>query len=184
MHPVEPSTMVRGPAALTISFITRADSQPWQGRGPGGKNSSIGTFWTPLNGSRICVAFVNVVSAIVGISLWLLAHAEPVRLGVGLAGLGRREAHVGRLGDVFQGDLASAQAADEAQERGTLVRVVHRGADLVGHHARVEGRSEGVVAVDDPDGRGLRERLAQPIGREGPEPAGTSQRELLAQVAY
>src|SRR4026209_1543804 len=154
MQPVAPSTMVRGPAALTMSFMTRADSQPWQVRWPEVKYSSMVTFLTPLNGSRICVAFLNVVSAMVDLSLCeLLAHAEPVRLGIGLAGLGRREAHVRRLGDVLQRDLAATAAADQAQQRRPLVRVVHRGADLVGHHPRVEGRAEGVVPVDDPDGR-------------------------------
>jgi hypothetical protein len=29
MQPVLPSTIVRGPAALIISFMTNADSQPW-----------------------------------------------------------------------------------------------------------------------------------------------------------
>ena len=57
--------MVRGPAALTMSFITRADSQPWQVRWPEVKYSSIVTFLTPLKGSRICVTFVKAVSAIV-----------------------------------------------------------------------------------------------------------------------
>ncbi len=32
MQPVDPSTMVRGPEAFTMSFITRADSHPWQVR--------------------------------------------------------------------------------------------------------------------------------------------------------
>jgi hypothetical protein len=32
MHPVLPSTMVRGPAAFTIIFMTRADSHPWHVR--------------------------------------------------------------------------------------------------------------------------------------------------------
>ena len=56
MQPVEPSTIVRGPDALTMSFITSADSQPWQVRWPEVKYSSIVTCLTPLNGSRICVA--------------------------------------------------------------------------------------------------------------------------------
>jgi hypothetical protein len=34
MQPVLPSTMVRCPAALIISRITKADSQPWQVRCP------------------------------------------------------------------------------------------------------------------------------------------------------
>src|SRR4029077_6165242 len=136
MQPVEPSTIVRGPAAFTMSFITRADSQPWQVRCPEVKYSSIVTFLTPLKGSRICVAFVNAVSAMVSVSLCmrsprrrlrlarpaLLAHAQPVGLGVGLAGLRRRVTHVGGLGDVFQSDLAAAEPADEAEQRRALVR--------------------------------------------------------------
>src|SRR2546425_10621819 len=51
MQPVLPSTMVRGPAALTISFMTKADSHPWHVRWPEVKYSSSGTFLTPLNGS-------------------------------------------------------------------------------------------------------------------------------------
>jgi hypothetical protein len=64
MQPVEPSTIVRGPEALTISFMTSADSHPWHVRCPEVKYSSMVTFLTPLKGSRICVAFVNVASAI------------------------------------------------------------------------------------------------------------------------
>src|SRR5712691_4667985 len=60
MQPVEPSTIVRGPAAFTMSFMTSADSQPWQVRCPEVKYSSRVTFLTPRKGSRICVAFVNV----------------------------------------------------------------------------------------------------------------------------
>ena len=52
MHPVLPSTTVRGPAALTISFMTSADSQPWHVRWPEVKYSSMGAFFTPLIGSR------------------------------------------------------------------------------------------------------------------------------------
>src|SRR5713101_6266140 len=69
MQPVAPRTMVRGPAALTMSFITSADSQPWQVRWPEVKYSSRVTFLTPRKGSRICVAFVN-VSAMVSLSLF------------------------------------------------------------------------------------------------------------------
>jgi hypothetical protein len=32
MQPVLPSTIVRGPAAFTIIFITSADSHPWHVR--------------------------------------------------------------------------------------------------------------------------------------------------------
>src|SRR2546425_8330983 len=65
MQPVEPSTIVRGPAAFTMSFMTSADSQPWHVRWPEVKYSSMVTFLIPLNGSRTCVELVNVVSAIV-----------------------------------------------------------------------------------------------------------------------
>src|SRR5437016_14189262 len=52
MHRVLPSTTVRGPAALTMSFITSADSHPWHVRWPEVKYSSRGAFLTPLIGSR------------------------------------------------------------------------------------------------------------------------------------
>ena len=58
MHPVLPRTTVRGPAAFTISFMTRADSHPWQVRWPEVKYSSWVTFLTPLKGSScsVCMA--------------------------------------------------------------------------------------------------------------------------------
>ena len=55
MHPVLPSMMVRGPAALAIIFITSADSQPWQVRWPEVKNSSSGIFFSPLEWARASV---------------------------------------------------------------------------------------------------------------------------------
>src|SRR5262245_61764625 len=140
MQPVEPSTMVRGPAALTISFITRADSHPWQVRCPEVKYSSRVTRLMPRKGSRIWVALVNaVVSAIGGL---LFAHAQPVGAGVGLTGVRGTVTHVGGLVDVLQGDLAPAQPADEAQQRRSPLGIVEGGADLVGHHPRGEGRAE------------------------------------------
>src|SRR5499433_4105350 len=98
MQPVEPSTIVRGPDALTMSFMTSADSQPWQVRCPDVKYSSIVTRLTPRNGSRICVAFVNVVVSAIVISLF--AHAQPVGLGIRLPRRCGRVAHVGGLVDV------------------------------------------------------------------------------------
>ena len=59
------------------------------------------------------------------------------RLGVRLARVRGSVAKVGRFVDVLQRDLTAPKAADEAEERRPLVRVVHGGADLVGHHARV-----------------------------------------------
>src|SRR3989304_543860 len=70
MQPVEPSTIVRGPAAFTISFMTSADSHPWHVRWPDVKYSSSVTFLTPRKGSRICVAFVNVVFSAMALSLY------------------------------------------------------------------------------------------------------------------
>src|SRR4030095_821407 len=137
MQPVAPSPMVRGPAALTRSFITSADSQPWQVRWPEVKYSSMVTFLTPLKGWSSWVAFVKASA----ISISLLSDAEPQRLEGGLPGLGRLVAEIGGLVDVFQRHLAPAETADEGQERRPLVGIVHGGADLVGDHARAqEGR--------------------------------------------
>ncbi len=90
MQPVLPSTMVRGPAAFTIIFMTSADSHPWQVRCPEVKYSSIATRSMPRNGSRIWrgVGEGRCVCAM-GLGL-LLADAEPVGPGVGLAGAARR----------------------------------------------------------------------------------------------
>src|SRR3989442_4476254 len=148
MQPVEPSTIVRGPAALTISFMTSADSHPWQVRWPDVKYSSIVTFLMPLKASSTCVALVNVVS---GMCLSLFPNAEPVGLGVRLAGLRGIVAEVRHLIDVLQRHLSPAEAADERDQRRALGRVVHRRADLVSHHARAERRAERIIAVDDAD---------------------------------
>src|SRR4029453_12562161 len=130
MQPVEPSTMVRGPDALTMSFMTSADSHPWQVRCPEGKYSSIVTRLTPRKGSRICVALPNVVvSAMMAL---LFPNAQPMGLGVGLPGLGGRVAKIGRLVDVFERHLAAAQTADEGEKRRPAIGIVQGGADLVG----------------------------------------------------
>src|SRR5215471_15514112 len=162
MQPVDPSTIVRGPAALTISFMTSADSQPWQVRCPEVKYSSIVTRLTPRNGSRICVAFVNVVvSAMSALSLFIAAsrpagpqprdglqratlfpHAQPMGLGIRLPGRRRRVAHVRGLVDVLERHLAPAEPADERHQRRPSVRIIQGGPDLVGDHARAERRAE------------------------------------------
>src|SRR5260370_700220 len=150
MQPVEPSTIVRGPAAFTISFMMSADSQPWHVRCPDVKYSSRVTFLMPRKASRTWVAFSNVfVSAMP--CLLLFPHAQPVGLRVRLAGVRGIVAKVCRLIDVFQGDLAAPEAADEAEQRRPRVSVVERRADLVGHHAGGEGRAHREVAVDDAD---------------------------------
>src|SRR5882724_4567080 len=103
--------------------------------------------------------------------LSLFSDAEPLRLEGGLPCLGRFEAEVGRLVDVLERHLAAAQSADEGQERRTLLGIVHGRPDLVGDHARSEGRAEGVVAVDDADGLGTLEGGDHLLRRERPEPA-------------
>src|SRR5438128_10973865 len=132
MQPVEPSTIVRGPAAFTISFMISADSQPWHVRWPDEKYSSMVTFLIPRNGSRTWVALAN-VSAMA----WspLFAHAEPVRLGVGLPGIRGSETEVGLLIDVLQGHLSAAETGDEAEERLSLLGVVGGDPEFVGCYA-------------------------------------------------
>src|SRR6266508_5766045 len=170
MHPVEPSTIVRGPDAFTMSFMTSADSHPWQVRCPEVKYSSIVTRLTPRNGSRICVALLNiVVSAMVASPLF--PNAQPVGLRVGLADHGGRVAKVHRLVDILQDHFATAQTADEGQERRPPIGIVQGRADLVGDHARPERRTERIVAVDDAHRLRLRQRRYELLGRERPEPA-------------
>src|SRR5215510_781593 len=136
MQPVDPSTIVRGPDALTMSFMTSADSQPWQVRCPEVKYSSIVTRLTPRNGSRLCVAFVNVVVSAIVISLF--PHAQPMGLGVRLPGRRGGEAHVGRLVDVLERHLAPTETADERHQRRPTLGIIQGSSDLVGDHARPE----------------------------------------------
>src|SRR6516225_1812294 len=139
MHPVLPSTMVRGPAALTIIFITRADSHPWQVRWPEVKNSSRGSFLTPLKGSSFCVSSIFTTSAsslsfgtvaisnssfVRSIQMFLPALlAKPNPLSRRLLLALRRQVHfLGHLLHVGQRHLATSQAADETQQRHALAR--------------------------------------------------------------
>src|SRR5712692_809353 len=110
----------------------------------------------------------------------LFANTEPVRLRVGLPGLRRTVAHLGGLVDVFERDLSAAQAADEREQRRPPLGVVQRRPDLIGDHARPERRDDRVVAVDDADRLRLRQRLDEPLPREGPEPTQPHQPDLLA----
>src|SRR3972149_1799618 len=131
MQPVEPSTMVRGPAALTISFMTRADSHPWQVRWPEEKYSSIVTFLTPLKGSSTWVSLAKavVVSAMVAS---LLAHAQPAGGPLGLPGPRRGGADVGHFIHPLRRALATAAPEGPPAERRPMPRVVERGPDLGG----------------------------------------------------
>src|ERR1700675_5019751 len=149
MQPVEPSTMVRGPAALTMSFMTSADSHPWQVRWPEEKYSLISTFLTPLKGRRFCVSrLINSSSAITS-SLLLLgalfSNAQPVGRLLGPPGLCRMFTQLDCLCHVLDGHLAAAQPAYEADQGWSLLGVIQGRPHLVGHHAGAEGRSERIV---------------------------------------
>src|SRR5215471_1059877 len=79
MQPVLPSTMVLGPAALAIIFMSSADSQPWQVRWPEVKNSSNGSFLTDLNGSSFCVGSICTKVAMTSL---ILSDAHPRQLKI------------------------------------------------------------------------------------------------------
>src|SRR5713226_3497993 len=147
MQPVEPSTTVRGPAALTISFITKDDSQPWQVRWPEVKNSSSGSFLTPLNGSRPCVGRSLTSSAnslsvtAMTFLLWLLAQPDPSGRRLRFACC-RGGNHVAHLLHVRHRDLAPAQAGDEADQRRPVRRRVQRRPHLGGQRSALVRRTE------------------------------------------
>src|SRR3972149_1319518 len=120
MQPVDPSTMVRGPAALTMSFMTNADSHPWQVRWPEGKEV-VG-----------CVGECGRLSRGLPSSF---TYAKPVGgLALGFAGCGRSVADFGGFIDVFQRDLPAPQPADEADERRPVLGVIERCPELRGPH--------------------------------------------------
>src|SRR6266566_5827484 len=107
MQPVEPSTIVRGPAAFTMCRITRADSHPWQVRCPETKSSSYGTSLTPLICGRFCAGMISVV-------IVLLPYADPIA-GVARGEVAARGRH-GLLEDLCRHgllDLAPAETGDE-----------------------------------------------------------------------
>src|SRR5262249_35042916 len=99
MQPVLPRTMVLGPAALAIIFMSSADSQPWQVRWPEVKNSSNGSFLTDLNGSSFCVGSICTKVAMTCLIL-SDAHARQLKLCYsrspihGVSGCGVRDAAV------------------------------------------------------------------------------------------
>src|SRR5712692_3251513 len=176
MHPVLPSTTVRGPAALAIIFMTRADSQPWHVRWPEVKNSSSGIFFTPLKGSNFWVG-TSIKVAISSSSLKTLAadprlfsQTNPLCQGLRLAFRSLIN-DVGHLLHVGHGHLAPAQTTDEVEHGWPLGRRIHRRANLRGQDAAEIRRAEGEVSVDDPHGGKAPERLGQFLGRKRPEPA-------------
>src|ERR1041384_2085052 len=151
MQPVEPRTMVRGPAAFTIIFMTSALSQPWQVRWPLVKYSWMGSFFTPLNGSSFTGSPEWGSSASspfqMDMFLPLFAQPDPVRGGMRLSGRGlfdsfRHLAHVGEQ------HLAATEAADEADDRRPLRQRRQRGAHFGGDHSARVRRAEREVAVD------------------------------------
>src|SRR6266536_1222756 len=179
MQPVEPSTIVRGPAALTMCRITSADSHPWQVRWPETKSSSYGTSLTPLIGGRVPVPCVS--TAIIAS---LVPHADPVSdvTGREAAAGGHREL-VEHLAGHRLLDLTAAEGRDEADDRRAPVDGVHRRADLVVEHAAVVRGTEAVVAVDDPDGPEPAQALHDVRGGERPEPLEPDEADLVALLA-
>src|SRR5215472_8042900 len=157
MQPVLPSTMVRGPAALTIIFMTRADSQPWQVRCPEVKNSSSGSFFTPLKGSSVCVgrsfrssAISLSLTAMIDPprSLSLFAQSDPLRSRLRLSFRGLEDA-VGHLLHIGHRDLTASEAADEPEDGRSFASRVHCRAYLGREDAAVVRRAQREVAVDD-----------------------------------
>src|SRR5215468_5413157 len=150
MQPVLPSTMVRGPEALTIIFITSADSHPWQVRCPEVKYSSSGSFFTPLKGSIVCVgrSFTSSASSLSLTAMvdpprstQLLAQSDPLRCRLRLSFRGQVDA-VGHLPHVGHRDLATSEAADEPEDGRPLGRGVHRRAYLGGEDSARERRAQ------------------------------------------
>src|SRR5437899_4458023 len=181
MQPVEPSTIVRGPAAFTMCRITRADSHPWQVRCPETKSSSYGTSLTPLICGRFCAGMISVV-------IVLLPYADPMA-GVARGEVAARGRH-GLLEDLGRHrllDLAAAEAGDEPDDHRTLGLRVQRRADLVVEHASVVRRAEAVVAVDHAHGLESPKAFHDLLRREGPEPFEADEADLeaplLAQTA-
>src|SRR5581483_2989214 len=173
MQPVDPSTIVRGPAALTMCRITRADSQPWQVRCPETKSSSYGTSLTPLIWGRAVATAMS--------SLSLFADADPMAdIALGEVALGGGFGLLEDLGGHGLLDLAATQTGDEAHDDRALLLRVERGADLVVEDAAVVRRSEGVVAVDHADGLEAREALHELLGRERTEPLEPDETDLAA----
>src|SRR5512142_2126264 len=172
MQPVDPSTIVRGPDALTMCRITRADSQPWQVRCPETKSSSYGTSLTPLIWGR---AVSTAMSSL------LFADADPMAdITLGEVALGGGSGLLEDVGRHRLLDLAATEARDEADDDGSLGLAVERGADLVVEDAAVVRRAERVVAVDDTDGLEAGEALHEVLDREWTEPLEPDETHLVA----
>src|SRR6266508_7051049 len=174
MQPVEPSTIVRGPAAFTMWRMTRADSHPWHVRCPETNSSSYGTSLTPLICGRFCAGMISVV-------IFLLPYADPMARVAG--GEVTRAGCHGLFEDLGRHrllDLAAAESGDEPDDDRALVLRVQRGTDLVVEDAAVVRRAEAVVAVDDPYGLEAAEALHDLLGRGRSEPLETDEADLEA----
>src|SRR5437867_3452398 len=158
--------------------MTSADSQPWHVRCPETKSSSYGTSFTPL----ICGRAACVGASAMFIRLLLLPDADPVaHVALVERSLGgRRLRLLEDLGGHGLIDLASAEAGDEADDDGTPVQRVQRGAHFVVEHAAVVRRPEAVVAIDDAHGIEAREALHDLRRREGTEPLEPDEADLVA----
>src|SRR5262249_50508515 len=196
MQPVLPSTMVRGPAALAIIFISSADSHPWQVRWPEVKNSSNGSFLTDLKGSSFCVGSIctkvamasNILSDALSASaknLYLFAQSNPLRERLRFA----CSSLINRLGyflHVGNRNLAAAQPGDEAQHRRLFAdrSRIERGADFSGHHAAHVRRAERIVAINHANSREAAQALGQLFSSKRPEPAQAHKADLLSLLAH
>src|SRR5262249_7551855 len=81
--------------------------------------------------------------------------------------------------DVGDGDLAAAEAGDEADHLRALVRGVHRRAHFGGEDAALVRSAEREVAVDHADRLEPRQALRQLLGGERPEPAHPHEADLF-----
>src|SRR5262245_54716025 len=174
MQPVLPSTMVRGPAALTIIFMTRDDSHPWQVRCPEVKNSSSGSFFTPLKGSSVCVgrsftSSANSLSLTAMVdpptldAFQLFAQSDPLRCRLRLSFRGQVHA-LGHLPHGGHRDLTASEAADEPEDGRPVGSRVHRRAYLSGEDPAPVRRAQREVAVDDTHRLEAPERRGQLLG--------------------
>src|SRR6266567_6947639 len=159
--------------------MTRALSQPWQVRWPETKYSVYGTCLTVLIELR---STSSVGEVTVSVMCGLLPNADPVNVGLQLAGAGLLQ-QVEHLLAVGRGELPATQAADDVDHRGSLRAVIERGAELGEEHATVMRRTEAVVAVDDAHGLEAAQPRHDIVGRERTEPLQAGEADLVALLA-
>src|ERR1700693_1816720 len=190
MQPVLPSPIVRGPAALAIIFITRADSHPWQVRCPEVKNSSSGMFFCPLMGSslgrvtsKVAIAKTSSPPAAARARNSLFANSNPLRQRLCFS-RGRVVHHSRHLLDILKQNFAPAEAADKAQDRRMFSAAVHRRPHFRGEHSAVEGRAEGEVTVNDANRGESAQARGQFLGGKRTEPAHAHESDFLTLLPH